>query len=109
MLYVPPVVLFFIAINQSFPLCWVIVTVTESPAVTESGTGREAAGSISIHDEYATVPLPSTIACVPAWIRSLLVSPPIPTHVASAPEDVGDTVGTVHVPVTEVNVPPLAA
>src|SRR5438552_9267801 len=49
-LYVPPVVLFFIAISQSLPLCWVIETVTESPALMESGTSREDWGSISIHD-----------------------------------------------------------
>jgi hypothetical protein len=108
-LYVPFVVLFFMEMSQSFPLCCVIVTVTESPALTVSGTFREDCGSISSHAEYSTVPLPSTIACVPAWRRSLLVSPPIPTQVASAPLEVADTVGTVQVAVTDVKFPPLAA
>src|SRR5438477_11450872 len=94
--------------SQSFPLCWVMDTVTESPALMESGTSRDDWGSISIHDVYTT-PLPSTIAWVPAWMRSRLESPPIPTHVASAPLEFSETVGTVHVAVTEVNVPPLAA
>ena len=57
--------LFFIAMTQSFPLRCVIETVTESPALMESGTSRDDAGSISIHDVYVT-PLPSTIAWVPA-------------------------------------------
>src|SRR5439155_19383415 len=95
--------------SQSFPVCCAIVTVTESPALTVSGTLREDCGSISIHEEYSTAPLPSTIACVPAWMRSLLVSPPIPTHVASAPLDVAETGGTTQVAVTDVNVPPFAA
>ena len=54
-------------------------------------------------------PLPSTIAWVPAWMRSLLESPPMPTHVASAPVEVDATVGTVQVALTDVNAPPVAA
>src|SRR6266700_7023228 len=95
--------------SQSFPHCCAIVSVFDAPATTESGTLRDDCGSISIHEEYSTVPLPSTIACVPAWRRSLLVSPPIPTHVASAPLEVAETVGTVQVAVTDVKVPPFAA
>src|ERR1700716_1396305 len=39
-------------------------------------------------------------------MRSVVVAPPIPAHVASTPVPVADTVGTVHVPRTAVNVPP---
>src|SRR5438552_18859313 len=94
--------------SQSFPLCWVMDTVTESPALMESGTSRDDWGSISIHDVYTT-PLPSTIAWVPAWMRSRLDSPPLPTHVASAPLQFSATVVTAHVAVPHDDSTPIAA
>src|SRR6266850_7260935 len=88
-------------------VCSAIVTVTESPAATASDTVRDDSGSISVHASYVTLP-PETVACVPAWIRSVPVTPPMPTHVASAPVVVAPTWGTIHVPLTEVYVPPFA-
>ncbi len=95
------------AMVQSTALFWVSVTVTESPGFTDSDTGRDDEGSISVQASYATSP-PLTVACVPAWMRSFESMPPIPTHVASAPDVVASTVGTVHVPVTDVKLPPVA-
>src|SRR4051812_20926897 len=92
---------------QSSALFCVIDTVTESPGFTLSDTGFDDAGSISIHASYTPSPLLPE-ACVPAWMRSLVVIPPMPTQVASAPLVVVATVGTVHVPVTEVKLPPVA-
>ena len=90
-------------------VCCMSETVTVSPALTASGTSLEGCGSVSTHAEYWTAPL-ATVACVPACTRSVVVAPPIPTHVASAralvPDAVADTVGTVHVALTAVNVPP---
>ena len=99
---------FVMRIVQLLPLFCVSVTVTESPGFTASCTCRDEAGSISIHASYCTSP-PLTVACVPAWMRSRVSMPPMPTHVASAPATEADTLGTIHVPVTEVYVPPLAA
>ena len=106
-LYERPVVLFLIEIVHSpLALCEIEV-VTESPGFTESETVREDCGSISTHASYVTEP-PPTLACVPAWIRSRLLRPPIPTHVASAPVEVAETCGTTHVAVTAVKLPPFA-
>src|SRR5256885_16323835 len=96
------------SIAQLLPLCCVIATVTESPGLTLSEICRDDAGSISIHASYCTSP-PCTVACVPAWMRSRVSMPPTPTHVASAPVVVAETAGTVHVPLTAVNVPPVAS
>src|SRR4030088_3041489 len=89
-------------------VCCASDTVTVSPALTARVTGRDGCGSVSTHAEYVTTPL-STVASVPACTRSVVVAPPIPTHVASArtlvPVD-ADPVGTVHVALTAVNVPP---
>ena len=59
--------------------------VTESPGCTDSGTGREARGSISIQASYWVLPEPVTLCCVPAWIRSRERTPPMPTQAASTP------------------------
>ena len=42
-------------------------------------------------------------------MRSFVVMPPMPTHVASSPAVVALTCGTVHAPETAVKVPPVAA
>src|SRR5919197_5870954 len=85
----------------------VIETVIESPGVTASGTCCEAAGSISIQAWYCDWPLPEPTSWVPAWIRSRLLTPPMPTQVAPTPgAPVGDGWGTVHVPLTAVYVCP---
>src|SRR3982074_881601 len=93
----PPLVTSVMLTPQELTDCCVIETVTVSPGATVSGTGCDACGSVSIHASYWTTPL-STKACVPAWTRSVVVAPPMPTHVASALVPVGATVGTVHVP-----------
>jgi hypothetical protein len=50
-------------------------------------------------------------SCVPAWIKSRLLTPPMPTQVAPTPavvlEDEGW--GTLQVPLTPVKVPDVAA
>src|SRR5439155_14698497 len=103
-LYVPPVVLFRKSICQLPGSCSVIETVTESPACTARGTVRETCGSVSIQALYWTRPDPSIASSVPAWIRSRVLSPPIPTQAASAaPVVEAEGCGTVQVPVTEVN------
>ena len=102
-------VVFWIVIFHVPAVCCASETVTLSPAVTARETSREACGSVSTQAEYWTTPL-VTVACVPACTRSVLVAPPIPTHVASAralvPDVDADTVGTVHVALTAVKVPP---
>src|ERR1700737_3976131 len=65
--------------------CSVMDTVTESPGTTANGTWREAWGSNSIHAWNWDCPLPVETSCVPAWIRSWLLPPPIPTHGAPPP------------------------
>src|SRR5215471_10519360 len=105
-----PVVLLVKWISHSSGARSEMSTVTESPPCTCNGTGREARGSISIQASYCVRPWPDTICCVPAWIRSRLRTPPIPTHAASIPPGLSAlNCGTVHVPVTWVNVPPVAA
>src|SRR4051812_9184740 len=52
------------------------------------------------------------MAWVPAWMRSVVFTPPIPIQVASAATLYplpAVTLGTVQVPETEVKVPPVAA
>src|ERR1700737_1927343 len=83
--------------------CSVMDTVTESPGTTANGTWREAWGSNSIHAWNWDCPLPVETSCVPAWIRSWLLTPPMPTQVAPTPgAPFGASWGTVHVPVTPV-------
>ena len=53
------------------------------------------------------MPSGSTVASVPAWIRSVVFAPPMPTHVASIPATLGSGFATTHVPVTDVTVPPV--
>src|SRR5579862_5946946 len=109
--YEPPVVLF---VNDT---CQVLLplssreTDTESPAWTPSGTGWENCGSISIQASYSCRPELRMVSSVPAWMRSRLRSPPMPTQAASAPTPEPEplTCGTVHVALTAVKVPPLAA
>src|SRR5436853_7314555 len=87
-----------------------IDTEIESPACTDRGTGRDARGSISIHASYCVRPAPLTVCCVPAWIRSRLRTPPVPTQAASIPNDVSVVnCGTDQVPLTDVKLPPVAA
>ena len=53
------------------------------------------------------MPSGPTVASVPAWIRSVVFAPPMPTHVASIPATLGSGFATTHVPVTDVTVPPV--
>src|SRR5260370_23114935 len=86
-----------------------MLTVTESPECTASGTGWDACGRVSTQAWYCVLPEPETVCCVPAWIRSRVLTPPMPTHAASAPAgESGVNLGTVQVPLTAVNVPPVA-
>src|SRR6266545_2133177 len=107
-LYVSCVVLFTITMSHCALESSLRVTVTESPARTWRGTRRVDCGNVSVHASYSTTPDPVTVACVPAWMRSLALTPPMPTQVASAPAVVVETCGTVQVPVTDVYVPPVA-
>src|SRR4051794_26889897 len=96
--------------SHSSAACSEIETLTESPAWTRNGTGREAPGSISTHAWYCVRPLPLTVCWVPAWIRSRVLTPPMPTHAASIPKFVSLVKsGMVQVPDTAVNEPPVAA
>ena len=56
-----------------------------------------------------TRPLPLASDSVPAWMRSRLRTPPMPTQVASVPAVAPSVAGTVQVPVTDVKLPPLAS
>src|SRR5438270_503309 len=95
---------------QSLPACWSIETLTASPGRTANGTWCGLSGSVSIQASYRTWPDPETISSVPAWMRSRLLSPPIPTQTALSPAAlVVAGWGTVHVPDTAVKLPPLAA
>ena len=88
---------------------WLIETLTESPGLMVSGTGWDVCGSVSTHAWYWVEPEPETVCCVPAWMRSRLVTPPMPTQAASAPADEsGVNWGTVHMPLTPLKVPPVA-
>ena len=54
------------------------------------------------------MPSPFTVASVPAWMRSVVFAPPMPTHVASIPATFGSGFPMTHVPDTDVTVPPVA-
>jgi hypothetical protein len=107
-----PDVLFVIEICQlSMPgPCSSIETVTESPGATARGTCCDGWGSISIHAWNSACPPPGVASCVPAWIRSRLVTPPMSTYVAPIPLPPATFgCGTVQVPVTLVYGPAVAA
>src|SRR6185312_8141603 len=82
----------------------------ESPGETPTGTCVVGCGKTSYQAWYAGAPEPLITAWVPTWIRSRVFTPPMPTHVASACVPLAlTTVGTVHVPLTAVKVPPVAS
>ncbi len=96
--------------SQRPELCSEIDTVSESPAVTVSGTCTDGRGSVSTQAVYSTRPNPSLTSWVPAGIRSRLSTPPMPTQVAllvGLPVTTG--LATVHVAVTPVKTPLVAA
>src|SRR5258708_9193987 len=103
-----PVVTSFSSMSHMPADCSVIATLTVSPPFTDSAIERVDWGKTSVHASYETVPSPFTVASVPAWMRSVVFAPPMPTHVASIPGTLGSGFATTHVPVTDVTVPPVA-
>ena len=101
-----PVVVLVRETSQVSAPCSVMSTVTVSPGRTVSGTVSAAWGSVSIQAEYLTAAA-VTVSSVPAWIRSRLSTPPIPTQAALTPAALSAPGwGTVQVPCTSVKGPP---